>query len=386
MIIGWLTGIFFIHRHLPVFGDELHFVETIRNLGANFDLNTMVDYKEVTGPLVFVIYALWGKVVGFEADDLRLLSLIFSTATVWMIYRWYRRLLKGKYAAVGAVLLFLLNPYVWGISFLVYTDIVTLFFIALLAGAVYRERPVLIFLASAAALLCRQYSVFVVIAAGWYIVFAVWRRRLTVQFRSLIALVLGGLPLAILMIYWRGFAPAAGRELWIIPDSRFYHCDYITTYVAFTTVYLLPIILLMYKQLFHGKIILLCLILTGWYLIFPVEPSHVTLAQSQYDTVGIMHRMIVKLTGGSTGETIMLAGFFWCGLVMLTYMIIYDYKRFRSGEWDYGHFLTLTVLSFMLIMPLSYQVWEKYLVMVLPFMIARLVMIGQTYSMNGEDG
>ncbi len=382
IFIGLLTGIVVSKFNLPPHVDEWHYLETIRYFGSNFNLSMIFDYKDVTAPLVFIIYALWGKVVGFEVNNLRLLSLLFSAATVFMIFRWYKELLAGKHAALFTILLFLLNPYMWGLSFLVYTDMATLFFIILAAWAVYRQQPILIFIASAASLLCRQYSIYLVLAAGLYQIILLIKgdhKRII----SVVALALGCLPLMILMIQWRGLAPPASMQKWIVPDSRLYHYDYITTYIVFIAVYLLPIVILMFKQLFRGNILFISLLLSGWYLIFPLSPSPVTLAQTQYDTVGLFHRLLKMITGGSILESVLLWGFFWCGLVLLANMIIYDIKRFQRGVWDYGHFLTLAVICFIILMPLSYQVWEKYLVMVLPFILVRLMMIWQMQKNKG---
>ena len=61
----------------PVRGDERHFVETIKYF-AGLDIAKVQNYKEVTTPLVYYIYALWGKIAGFELSNLRILSLIIS--------------------------------------------------------------------------------------------------------------------------------------------------------------------------------------------------------------------------------------------------------------------------------------------------------------------
>jgi len=373
IIIGMAAGFAVLRLNLPPHVDEWHYVDTIRHWGGDFRLSSLVDYDEVTGPLVFILYALWGKIVGFELNDLRLLSLLFSAGALFIIFHWYKEFLPVKAAAMFALFLFLLNPYMWGLSFFVYTDIPTLFFLILLAWAVHHRQTILIFTASAAALLCRQYSVYLVIAAGLYqIVFLI--KGNSKGWKNLLALFFGGLPLIILMALWGGFAPPAGVKRWILPD-RLYHFDYITTYIASIAVYLSPIILWVKKRLFRGKILWIGLVITGWYVIFPIKPSLVTLAQTQLDTVGFAHRLIKMVTGDTIFEHIILGGFFYCGLITLANVIFYDFKRLQKGVWDYAHFLTLSVICFLLVMPFSFHVWEKYLVIVLPFILLRLIMI-----------
>ena len=92
-----------------------------------------------------------------------------------------------------------------------------------------------------------------------------------------------------------------------------------------------------------------------------------------------MHTFIRGILSSYCLEQFVLWIFCAAGLITLFNIIWTDIKRMKSGEWDFGHFLTLIIIVFLIIMPFSYQVWEKYLVAVLPFIILRLLMIISTY-------
>jgi hypothetical protein len=366
-------------------GDEAHFVVTIRYFGENFTLSTLTDYDQVSGPLVFMLYALWGKVTTFEIFHLRQLSLFLSAVTFMLIFHLYVKTLFSQKAALLAASLLLLNPYMWGLSFFVFTDIVSLCFLVLIAWAVNRQQPILLFIATALALLSRQYSVYLIVAAGFYQLVILLRGD-KFQILNIIALILGCFPLLVLMFIWGGIAPPSGMNRWVVTDNQVFHYNYITTYITFIALYLLPIIAMMWRQLFKQYFILLvCFFISGWYLLFPVRPSHVTLIQTQFNTVGLLHRMIKNIVEASIFENVLLWLLFLCGLVLLANIVCLDVRRFRHGEWDYGHFLTLAAISFLIIMPFSYQLWEKYLVAVLPFIMLRLMLMKAAYMEQGNS-
>ena len=376
VVAGYLIGmVVVIGLDRPLWRDEIQFINTIRVFGEEFSLGMLSDYRQPTGPLVFLVYSLWGKIVGFEAANLRILSLIFSGTTLLLIYRLFVLILRNRKAALLAVCLLLINPYMWGLGIFVYTDIPTLCFSVMFVWAVYRRQALFLAVTTALALLARQYSAYLIVAAGVYQLVTIYRGEKT-QMKNVAALIVGCLPLIVLMILWGGVAPPSGMKRWVVTESNIYNCGYITTYVLFMAAYLSPVILIMRRQLFQkGSILLLSSLLSCWYLFFPVRPSAAALIQTEYDTVGLLHRLIKSVIPIAILENILLWGFFWCGLVVLANIVHLDIKRLRNGIWDYGHFLTLAVLCFLFMMPFSYQVWEKYLVSVLPFIMLRLMIM-----------
>ena len=109
----------------PYWGDEIHFVETINRFGKNMGLNTIKHYNEMSTPLPFMLYALWGRIFGFEIHILRILSVIIAVAT-YILFHWLLFLIFGNIKVASLTSAFLvLHPYMVGFSVFVFTDMET---------------------------------------------------------------------------------------------------------------------------------------------------------------------------------------------------------------------------------------------------------------------
>ncbi len=359
----------------PFRGDEGHFISTVELFGDNYNPRTALDYPEVTGPLFYYMYASWGKLTGFSPADLRIFNMLLSAITLILIYLLYGKVLRDLKIVLPGILLLLLNPYFPGLSMHVFTDMPSLLFIVLIAFAVYIGNPLLLVLSTACALLIRQYSVFMVISAVLY--FAIlYRIRGRFRAGSFIALTCGAVPLLVMMLLWKGMAPPSGIVRWVIDDGSVYRLRYIYIYIIFMAVSLFPLLLYAYRILLKNRMVILSgFLLSLTYFFFPVHSSFVTLEQTEGTTVGLMHSFIRGILNNYYLEQFVLWIFCWAGFITLVGIIRTDIARMKTGEWDFGHFLTLTVIVFLVIMPFSYQVWEKYLVVVLPFILLRLLMM-----------
>ena len=363
----------------PLRGDEEHFVATIELFGENYHLGTALDYPEVTGPLFYYMYASWGRLIGFSPAVLRIFNLLLSAVTIILIYLLYGKVLQDLKIVLPGMLLLLLNPYFPGLSMHVFTDIPSLLFIVMIVFAIYSGNSMLLFISTACALLIRQYSVFVVISAGAYL-FIDYRKNGRFRKSTIFALVCGGVPLLVMMLLWRGTAPPSGILRWVIDDGSVYRFRYVYIYIIFLAASLFPLLVYSYRILLNNRVIILSgFLLSLTYFFFPVQASLVTVEQTGRTTVGLMHSFIRGILNSYCLEQFVLWIFCAAGLITLFNIIWTDIKRMKSGEWDFGHFLTLIIIVFLIIMPFSYQVWEKYLVAVLPFIILRLLMIISTY-------
>jgi len=155
----------------PCWHDECHFVETVRLFLTHPSLSTLVHYNEMSTPLPFVLYAVWGWLFGDSLINLRVLSLIIAAFTYLLYYYFFVKTFSGSKTAFWLTFFLALNPYMTGAGIFVYTDMLTMFFLVLLFFAIRNRSPFLSFIAAAGGLLCRQYYVFVVAAAicycGW---------------------------------------------------------------------------------------------------------------------------------------------------------------------------------------------------------------------------
>ena len=364
----------------PFRGDEEHFISTVELFGDNYNLRTALDYPEVTGPLFYYMYASWGRLIGFSPADLRMFNLLLSAITFILLYLLYGKVLRDLKIVLPGLLLLLLNPYFPGLSIHVFTDIPSLLFIVLIAFAVYIGNPVLLLLSTASALMIRQYSVFVIISTAVYL-FILYRRRGRSGTVSYLALIFGTVPLIVMMSLWKGIAPPSGIVRWVIDDGSVYRLRYIYIYIIFMAASLFPLLIYAYRILLKNRIVILSgFLLSLTYFFFPVHSSFVTLEQTEGTTVGLMHSFIRGVLNNYCLEQFVLWIFCWAGFTTLASIIWTDIARMKTGEWDFGHFLTLTAVVFLVIMPFSYQVWEKYLVVLLPFILLRLLLMIGTNS------
>ena len=189
--------------HLPTimrFADELPGVD----LGS---------YPAAQTPLFHLLFAAWGKLVGFELWRLRLLNVAVSYAAVLVLFR---LLVQGlglrRPHAFALSLLFALSPYFFGASFTLLTDN-----LALLFGLVALERFLrasrseslgpfaLGALAMGAAVLTRQSFAWLVVPAAWALLRGPATPRRKLAGAALAALSLA--PFAALVADWGALVP-----------------------------------------------------------------------------------------------------------------------------------------------------------------------------------
>src|SRR5262245_47428982 len=150
-------------------GDEEHFVTTSILFGRHLTLDTLRSYPELSTPLPFVVYGLWGRLLGFDLLTLRLLSPLIALATYVMLHfvlhRWFE---DGRIAFLGTLFV-MLNPYMVGLSVFVFTDMITILAILVAFHGAWKEHWGRYALAAGCALLARQYAAFLVLSVcGWH--------------------------------------------------------------------------------------------------------------------------------------------------------------------------------------------------------------------------
>ncbi|MBM3130756.1 MAG: glycosyltransferase family 39 protein [Chloroflexi bacterium] len=161
----------------PYWGDESHFVETVRVFGQGLDLNLLKHYDEMSTPLPFVMYAAWGKVVGFQTQSLRILSVFVALITYFSFHHLLFAILRdGRIALLGTIFL-ALNPYMLAFSIFVFTDMLAIFFLTVACTAIRNQNPRWLAIAMAGALWCRQYLFFLNFAAAVYYLFRLWKEK-----------------------------------------------------------------------------------------------------------------------------------------------------------------------------------------------------------------
>ncbi len=187
----------------------LYHLPTILKFSHGIDLER---YPAAQTPLFHLLFAGWGKIVGFELWRLRLLNVVISYAAVLALFRLLVRRGLEEQQAFGLSLLLALSPYYLGASFTLLTDNLALLF-ALLAldrfdrfgeDADLREFA-LASLAMAAAVLTRQSFLWLALVAAVYLV----RSRLPLERKAIAAGIaaLALAPFAVLVAVWGGLVP-----------------------------------------------------------------------------------------------------------------------------------------------------------------------------------
>lgn len=365
-----LTLIGIVSLRLPFRGDERHIVETIRLFENNFNFETIKDYPEVTPPFFFLFYALWAKVFSASTESLRILTLVISFITWQLVYYLFESFTKKKFHALLLSVVVIANPYFFGTSVFVFTDMLTILLILAAVISLIKSRLYLFIILTAFAILCRQYAV-VIPAAVIFYSFLNYKNDKAYNRNYLIGSLITFLPLSVLFVIWKNISPASGIEKWIVPNSSFYNIDYINTYITFSVIYILPLVIVFYKKIkFNYVTFLIAFVFTIIVSFFPIKISMATLEFTDYKTVGIVHQTLVEFLGNeSFWLKIILAFLLLAGCYINTELLKRFYTVIKTKLLDKEIIFTLLWVLFLLIMPFSYQVWEKYLTMILPFLI-----------------
>ena len=363
----------------PPWGDESHFVETVRAFGNDMGLDNIRNYRQVTPPLTFIAYALWGHIAGFDLPHLRLLSLMVAFVFYILIHRIVFETTGKGVLALFVTALLMVNPYMAGVSVFVFTDMITLAFIAASLYAVWRERPLLLWFGLAGALLCRQYSVFLMCGACLYAIITWYFDRRPVMAAMAITSFLSIVPLGMLFLLWGGVAPPVGSAYWNPESDLRFHPGFVSVYLVMTTVYLAPLLAYSWRRLYADRRTLLMSAVAGfYYAAFPIRASEVTVMQTGRTTVGLCHRLIRTTGIGSVAEDVLFMILFMLAMPVVIHVVRIIRSGLKTKILRYDFFLGLLLFCFLIIMPFSYQNWEKYILPLLPVITLLLISTEET--------
>jgi 4-amino-4-deoxy-L-arabinose transferase-like glycosyltransferase len=363
-----LIGIFSLN--LPFRGDERHIVESIKLFADNFNLYTIKDYPEVTPPFFYLFFALWAKIFGASTESLRILTLIISLITWQLVYYLFRLFTQKKYHALLLSTLVITNPYFFGTSVFVFTDMLTIMLSLASVISFTRNKNILFIIFSTLAILCRQYAVIIPMSVILYSLLN-YKNDKQISRNYIIGSLLTFLPLLVLFGIWKNISPASGIEKWIIPNSAIYNLDYINTYITFSVIYIFPLLIVFFKKIkLSYSSLSIAFAITILLSLLPVKTSMATLEFTDYKTVGFVHQALAEMFGlESIWLKIFLVFFLFVGCYMNIELLKRFYVYIRKKTSEKEMIFTILWFLFLLIMPFSYQVWEKYLTMILPFLI-----------------
>lgn len=353
---------------LPYRGDERHFVETIKLFSDNFNLNTLKDYPEVTPPLFYYVFAAWSKLFGFSIESLRIFNSIISFFTWLLIFKLNEKFIADKKIQFLISLISVLNPYFLGMSAHVFTDMLTINFILISMLSFINNNFIYFTIFSTMAILTRQYAI--IFPAGVLIYSVLNIKNLsTTNKKFIFAAIVSLIPILILFAVWQNISPKSGIEKWFIPNSSNYNLDYINSYITFSIIYILPIFVLISRKIkLNIKVLLTSVVLSVLISLFPIKTSVATLTLTDYKTIGFAHEFLVETFGFETIITkFLLWSFLLIGCVINLNIILSIIEMIKKKGYEKDLVLYLVWVLFLSVMPFSYQVWEKYITMIIPF-------------------
>ncbi|MEJ5263583.1 MAG: glycosyltransferase family 39 protein [Ignavibacterium sp.] len=363
----------FVYLSSPPHSDERHFIETIKLFTEGNLISTIKDYPEITPPLFYILFSVWTKISGFSIESLRILNVLISLLCWQLIFYFFKTVTKNFRASFLLTALIVFNPYFIGVSIFVYNDNLMLLFIMLGVLSFIKIRSAVTDLFFALGILVRQYLIIFPLSVFIYsLLQSILSKKLRVNF--LIATALSVIPIFFLFIYWQGFAPESGLKIWYVKNRSLYNLDYINTYLTFSTVYILPLIIYYFHKRKLSKLHLIySLILSVILSLFPVQPSLATVSQTKVTTVGYVHKFLAAIFGMDSILLNVLLFILLLAGCYITMILVTDLiKKFQDKSLDYQIIFSLLWISFLIIMPFSFQVWEKYLIMILPFYAAAI--------------
>ena len=367
-------------------GDEHHFVQTVKQFGTNFSIETLTHYKEMSGPLPFIIYSLWGRVFGFDLSVLRLLSILIALASYLIFHRLiYSTIKNGSIALIGTLFL-MVHPYKIGFSIFVFTDGITILFMLLALYGVYKKNASVYCLAMAAALVSRQFSIFFLIASVLYFIL----QGASANKKMVTASLLSIIPYAALVILWGGLSPDNAWRIMYLEDGLSFHVNYLVLYICLMFVYLLPFVIWKWKEIYYDRnTIIVSAAVSFLYWFFPVGPSKYDIANNT-ETVGLFNKLLVWINQTFRfAQTVWFdqAIFYICFLLGLPILMTLGNsicKNIKNKKIDTAMLLDLSIVSFLLIMPFSYLGWEKYFIPMVPFMVIRLLLMNGSIKLDNN--
>lgn len=146
-------------------GDEVHFHPTVISFSQGITLEKIRTYNELVTPLTFLVYGVWGKLVGTELHNLRILSILSGAATHLSLFAYLKKYFRGK-LLWGLILIWLLNPYVIGFNVVVFTDVISNLLIILFLIFFTERRYIQVALVTSLMLYTRQYNLVLIVAAA----------------------------------------------------------------------------------------------------------------------------------------------------------------------------------------------------------------------------
>ena len=236
--------VFYFGINRPYWGDEAHFVNTINLFGKDMGIDTIKHYKEMSTPLPFILYSIWGRIFSFDIEMLRLFSVIIAFSTYLLFHKLVFSLVNDIKISLLTTAFIVVNPYMIGLSVFVFTDMLAILFVIISCIAVRKQSPIVLTISLACGLLSRQYLIFFVLAVSLFYLWKYYQYRKRDDKTMLLACIISLMPLLVLFTLWKGLSPDNELRNIYLDENYKFHPAYFTLYVCQLFIYLAPLILI----------------------------------------------------------------------------------------------------------------------------------------------
>jgi len=97
----------------PYLGDEEHFINTINLFGKEISLSTLKHYDEMSTPLPFILYSIWGHIFSFDIRILRIFSVIIAFITYILFHKLIFSIFNDSKISLLTTAFIVLHPYMY---------------------------------------------------------------------------------------------------------------------------------------------------------------------------------------------------------------------------------------------------------------------------------
>lgn len=376
LVFFMAIGLFFFSHKLsfPIHLDENFYYQTIKEFYNYPDLYTLKHYREFNPPLPYIVYALWAKISGLSLPRLRLFSLIIYllSSLVWLKILIMQRL-RNILLVIG-FLLFAFNPYIVSNAMVIYNDLFSVLLVLLFIYSVLINSSLGLLMTGVALAYSRQYNEVIIFSYWLVLIYNCFKKKKLLQSRDIYLLSFVGLSILPLFLFWGGISPVSTIVSAIAPDTPIYQPVSILVYLYCFSVYALPLVLIIVINSIRtqGKAVvynwLCCLILSLICLVVvPIAPSASSMKDGS-DNVGYSHRFLLYVFNHSE-----VVNYFFLIPLSMTLLIIYaGFKRIKDLDTCNKWYL-FSFIVFLIIMPFSFQIWEKYFMIELPLVLLFLL-------------
>jgi heme exporter protein D len=310
---------------------------------------------------MFFAFGLLGRAIGPDLWKFRVGIALLSYLTLLLFFRLCRATCDGSkpWLSPYATVALALSPYYLGASFYYYTDIPCLFLIMVTLSLYLSDRPLGGAIAAGAAMLTRQFSVF--LPAAYALASMANQRHSRIDLRQATLLLVPFGMLLPLVLLWGGLSPQNHLRP-ILRQAGYFHPEFVNYLVLATGVYCLPLAVLRVRHLFQRRrlVIISCLTPLFWLAIPRPNPA---VMNPQVKTLGLLDIALTNVFGDYRVIPYFLLWLLGC-------LILHEVFHIERHEGQ--QLIFLSVAGFFVMHAFAPSVWDKYLLPVLPLVFLSL--------------